>query len=82
MIPPAVQYLEQIPHDDHPRTEQVKREVHGIHRCGCRWNERLKSKTDVSKAPHIHYFLFITNDKTRGTQKTYMSVGVTKTICL
>ena len=29
--------------------QQIKRELKGIHTCGCRWNERLKTKTDGSK---------------------------------
>ena len=28
--------------------QQIKRELKGIHTCECRWNERLKSKTDGS----------------------------------
>ena len=27
---------------------QIKRELNGIHICGCRFNERLKAKTDGS----------------------------------
>ena len=30
-------------------TEQIKRELQGIHICGCRCNEGLKAKTDGSK---------------------------------
>ena len=29
--------------------QQIKRELKGIHICGCRRNERLKAKTDGSK---------------------------------
>ena len=28
--------------------EQIKRDLKGIHICGCRYNERLKGKTDGS----------------------------------
>ena len=27
---------------------QIKRDLKGIHICGCRWNERLKGNTDES----------------------------------
>ena len=32
---------------------QIKRELKGIHLCGCRFNERLKAKTDGST--HLLY---------------------------
>ena len=52
---------------------QTKRELQGIHLCGCRWNERLKSKTDGStrltytglvgrKFGNIMIFVFITTE--------------------
>ena len=43
--------------------QQIKREVKRIHISGCRWNERLKVNTDVSK--RLTHTGFIIKDDTR-----------------
>ena len=37
-----------VGYDKYYYEQQRKGELKGIHLCGCRWNERLKSKTDGS----------------------------------